>query len=542
MKQLSIIRAIDIAVKPIRHNFIHFAMLFFLASGFQIFSQFLMQDPLRMFNVVTMTMWGLIIAYIASAIILILPPRWPHKIAVIIIYTLLSLSTLTDIIIYATLQLVWNENFPGILAATNSQESAEFVEYYFSGSTIIWIVGWMVFSLLYYQCIKLIIRHKLLTNRWKNYITFIISGMVVVSALYIIRVPDTKAFATSVPGKLYSMRFFKQVEEIEMPELELTDTKESHIPTVFLIIGESHSRSHSQLYGYDKTNMPRLSSLPSDKFVVFSDIESPGTHTQESFKTFMTPSDYSNILWYKSNNVIQLMKEAGYRITWISNQNCRGVHENVISRFANLSDTTLWTSDKYSIEDFTLMSRYDESLLTLYDKLDHSSANKNFFIFHLMGSHVKFSCRYPPTFKGFSANEYQNYPENQRSNLAAYDTSILYTDYVLSEIFKRAEKVGAIAIYFSDHGLDVYNSEPTRCSHANPNNPESVMFGKQIPFMVYIPESFEQEHPELVQRIHKASSQGGNTNQLFFTLMDILGATSPQWPDAADHSLFHVKE
>lgn len=61
-------------LKPIRNNFIHFAMVFILASGFQIFSQFLMQDPLRMFNVVTMTMWGLIIAYSASAIILVLPP------------------------------------------------------------------------------------------------------------------------------------------------------------------------------------------------------------------------------------------------------------------------------------------------------------------------------------------------------------------------------------------------------------------------------------------------------------------------------------
>ena len=34
-----------------------------------------MNDPLRNFNIVTMFMWGLVIAYLGSGIIMITPPK-----------------------------------------------------------------------------------------------------------------------------------------------------------------------------------------------------------------------------------------------------------------------------------------------------------------------------------------------------------------------------------------------------------------------------------------------------------------------------------
>lgn len=539
MKQHLFSRFFNFVLSPIRHNFTHFVMIFVLASGFQIFSQFLMNDPLRNFNIVTMFMWGLVIAYLGSGIIMITPLKLClRNITIGIIYSLLVLSSLADIIIFGALRIVWNENFPAILAATNSQESAEFIDFYFSGNTIFWILGWIFFCVVIGLFLKYLRKHAVaFSKKTKDFIAYVLLGLTVVSVVYVCRTPDTKAFTISLPGKIYSMRFFKQVEDIEMPQLKIFRVSDPDISTVYLVIGESHSRSHSQLYGYEKQNMPRLSALLPDRLVVFDDIEASETHTQAAFKGFMTTSGYSSEPWNKSNNIIQLMKEAGYKTIWISNQNCRGVHENVISRFVSLCDTSLWTSDQYSIKDFTLISRYDGSLPLIYDKFDEKDG---FVVFHLMGSHAKFSCRYPSSFKGFKPDEYKGFPENQRSSLAEYDTAILYTDYVLNEIFKRAEKTGALVIYFSDHGLDLFVTDPNRCGHADNNNPESVRVGKQIPFMVYVPEVFEKEHPELVSRIRKAAKQKGNTNQLFFTLMDVLGVSSPQWPDAAKHSLFYV--
>ena len=77
----------------------------------------------------------------------------------------------------------------------------------------------------------------------------------------------------------------------------------------------------------------------------------------------------------------------------------------------------------------------------IYDLHEHAT-----FI-HLIGSHVRYDRRYPDDF-GFVDNT---------DTVAEYDTSIRYTDFVLSELYKRFRGDSLLFIYISDHGQFVSN-------------------------------------------------------------------------------------
>lgn len=527
---------LDIILYPIRYNFVHFIMLFWVSSASQIFSQLLMHDVMR-----TLFVWGFVIAYIGSAVISVASPKWLRRLVAIIIYTLLSISSLIDISIYATLKTIWNEEFPAVLAGTNLDEAFEFIEFYFGWNSILWIIGFMLSIALILLILRRFWTGDRISDRVKNWVSYIFFGLTLASAAFLLYVPNTKAFNITIFGKI---RFFKYFY-IKPPEIEssaltvIRNNKDDAFP-IFVIIGESHSRSHSQMYGYDKPTMPHLTSLISDRFVVFKNIDAPATYTEGSIRRIMTTSDYSDLEWNKSNTVIQLMKKAGYHTRWLSNQSCRGLTDNYLNRFANLCDEAKWSGDLNCVYFIDQYNSFDENLIGLLDESNIKINSKEFVVIHFIGSHVSFDRRFPKSFKSFDSGLYDRIPQYQRKQMASYDTSIRYTDYVLNELFKRIEKTGGLAFYFSDHGLDFYNTNPDKCGHANNNDPLSVKYGKQIPFFVYISESFAKDHPELVERIHKASSRPGNTDQLFFTLMDVLDATSPQWPKAAEHSLFRA--
>lgn len=524
-------KIIEIILKPIRNNAITFVMAFVLAAGFLLCAQLI--HPLGYFGGVTIALWGIATAYFLSAAIL-LTPKYLRKIVSAIIFAILIIFSIVDVAIFAAIRAYWNNNFPSILAATNKQETTEFLSFYFSGSTLFVILAWAAICLFVFFACKYIVKHKQsLPPRLKKAVLYTTLAASMTATIFCFSTGYTTGCELSLLGKIYSFRYYNSIEELDAPTLQVTKIADTETPTIFLIIGESHSRLHTQLYGYEKENMPHLSALSPSQLVTFDSIDAPATHTQEAFKWFMTTAAQSNKQWYKSNNIIQLTQQAGIKTTWISNQNKMGIYANVISRFTSLCDTTLWTNAEYSI---TNLPHYDSRLTQLYDSItDHSGLT----VFHLMGSHPNFTNRYPADFKGFKESEYTKYPEHQRNDLATYDTSILYTDSLLNEIFNRAEDIGAIAIYFSDHGLDVYNSDPYKCAHADHTDPASLFFGKQIPFFVYIPKSFAIAHPDLTRRIQNTAHNKGNTNQLFFTLMDILGLKSPQYPEAAKYSLFY---
>lgn len=67
--------------------------------------------------------------------------------------------------------------------------------------------------------------------------------------------------------------------------------------------------------------------------------------------------------------------------------------------------------------------------------------------------------------------------------------------------------MNAVALYFSDHAMDFYESADDYCSHSNDNNPASHQAGLKIPFVVYTTARYRDANPLVVQQLEEMAAK-----------------------------------
>lgn len=314
---------------------------------------------------------------------------------------------------------------------------------------------------------------------------------------------------------------FKPSEHVDLTK-HLTneavdETSKTHPHNIVIIIGESFARKHSSLYGYKLNTNPKLTKLKKDSCLyVFSNVTSPELITKESFKYILNTKKKGlndNLKWYEHTTIVEVLKNAGYRTKWFSNQEKTGVTaDNLPSSFSSLCDDIIFNDKK--------KNKYDDFLI---DIDPFNSKGNQLIIYHLMGQHPSFEERYPKEFETFTPSDYMEFPKNQRVILSKYDNACLYNDNVVYNIIRKYEKKDAVIFYFSDHGFDVFDSDPSFAGHANHNNKISERIGKEIPFMVYISKQFGERNPTIKEKIKKSLNNPFCTDCLTFSIMDIAG-------------------
>lgn len=306
----------------------------------------------------------------------------------------------------------------------------------------------------------------------------------------------------------------------------MTPTCNAHPDVVMLVIGESHVRSHSSLYGYDKLTSPRLAKLRDNgNLICFSQAVSPATHTAESFKYFMTTcnSAENEKPWYECLTIPEAVQCAGFNTVWISNQAYSGWHDNVSASFADLCQTMFYAKEKGSEE---LIAYPDEVLFPLVEKYmdKHVSIGTHHCVFiNLMGQHQAYDKRYPRRWEKFKPSHYAAKPENQRAEYASYDNACLYNDYVVDSLFATLRDRNAVAVYFPDHGQDFYVSAPDYCSHSNDSNPVSYQAGIQIPMVVYMSDKYRATHADVERKLRDMSRKPFNTTNMLMLVLYLTG-------------------
>ena len=255
--------------------------------------------------------------------------------------------------------------------------------------------------------------------------------------------------------------------------------------------------------------------------------------------TSYTDEYADNINWYEYLTLIEIIHNAGYTTHWVSNQSKRGLYDNEVGRYAELCDVGLFVGDQNAG-----MSRknYDEELFPLLDTLLCDNTDKRFVVVQMMGSHSAFKERYPTAFSKFSADDYaETYPQLSASNrqlLAEYDNSILYNDSVVYEIMQRFSDKEAIVFYFSDHGIDVFQSSNDYIGHAVAGNEESEFYGRQIPFMVYTTEKFKEKYPHIEEHMWQVVDTPYRTDSIMYTIIDVAGVETVNGLSYKEKSLF----
>lgn len=508
---------------------LHFISLFFLVSSVDVF--FHITRHLYVYSLY-LALHGFLTSYLIILTISLIPYKKVRTCAFNILFILASCFFIIDIVCNVKFHIQFSQVYAAIIIGTNPSESIEFIQTFITGNIIVTIIALMLLLLL----LIYIIRHFYIVKVHKKS-SYILLLLVLLSILAYIHNPSV---AESVfLGKIAT---FSKVQSppnlnkyLTHPNIKVDSAKSAK--NLVIIIGESLSKYHCSLYGYEKETQPHLGQMRNDSLLyVFDNIEAPATNTIEAFKSIMSTyrNEYKDsIAWYECTTILELLNVAGYQTYWFSNQSKTGLFDNIVGKYADLCTYNSFVGNKFSGTERTSL---DAELISLADSVKESNKLRTFF-FHLMGSHEKFSERYPKSFNIYKPSDYMNKPQNQRKDLADYDNSILYNDFVVSSIINSFSDKEAIIIYFSDHALDVYQSSDDYCGHAN-NKHESIKYGKAIPFIVFVSPIYKEKHKDICDSIKNNQSKYFCTDNLFYTIMEIIGASSKDKELRSGLSLF----
>lgn len=480
---------------------------------------------------------GIILSYILTFIVGLFSNKAVRMATTIVFLVILTIVFFTDIVCILEFNSDFSGDFISIVLGTDPSESSEFLRTHFPG--FIW--GTLL-TALFYLLYFLSRRSGLHIPRGWAALPF---AVVLVSLVFLNLKPQARErilVEKSSEGKVYA--FFHYVHNIppdysiyrQPADLEVVGRQPQNIVIIF---GESHCRTHSQFNGYDKVTMPEVQRLIDEgKVTVFDQVTSPGVNTVESFKSMMStyrPEYGESVLFYTCQTLPQVLRDAGYHSSWISNQSQYGMFDNVIGHFAALCDTTIFIGDRFS---GNLRKNLDGELLPFVESaVNRSDTDKNFYAIHLMGSHPNFQERYPESFAFFTPDDYPDRIESQRQNFAYYDNSLRYTDYIVSQIIKVFEDKEAVIMYLSDHGLDFYFTRDDYFAHGVATFPASVEPASEVPCFVYTSEAYQADFPDLCGRMKEHTGDPYRMDNLIYTVMDIAGV---QFKDPAENgaSLF----
>ena len=451
----------------------------------------------------------------------------------VFVFFIFYVNALLDFCFITKYGILFNEDMAAIICGTNRQEAIEYLETYVDGALFLYCLLSLVGCVaLYYAIVRL--------SRYMNRALQIVAlCMVCFGFMVVLLFRPEFVKEHGLTGKIY---WFTQVETppdlkaySSVPELETVCYRRPR--NIVMIIGESFAKGHSSLYGYEKETNPCLAKLQADSLLfVFDHVVASGAHTIEAFKGFMSTyrAEYGDTVeWYSCPTLVDVLRACHYKTTWISNQSKSGFYDNLISKYAELCDTCIFIGDKMA---GMTRKTFDGELVEVTRKVKRFAKGNQFYFIHLLGSHARYCERYPSAYNQFDEKEYQRPSEHQRIQLATYDNSILYNDFVVSELMKLFVDEESIVFYFSDHGLDIYQSNADYFGHAISGVNEH--FGLQIPFVVFTSSLFQIHYPQLMQRIKGSLNRTYNTEDMIYTVMDVLGVTLSDNTEVSSYSLF----
>lgn len=288
--------------------------------------------------------------------------------------------------------------------------------------------------------------------------------------------------------------------------------------TVIVVIGESATRHHLGLYGYHRPTTPFFSSMRDD-LLIFTDIISRHGFTATNISAMLTvPLGKEG----GAAPAIELFRQTGRQVFWISNHNTFHVGKGLFHLLYAANQVIPINPDG----DLGFPGRYDERILPVLDDIlaKTSSSGQRLIFMNIMGSHFKYSSRYPQAFNHFiSQEDIPDAPwrdEKAKATINEYDNTIMYTDYILGEIVNRIHDMpGAALVYLSDHGQEVYDT----LDHMGPGPVLSSRYFVDIPFIMWLSPSFRNTRSHDVARWQTYTDRPGVSDCLPSVLAEICG-------------------
>jgi heptose-I-phosphate ethanolaminephosphotransferase len=307
------------------------------------------------------------------------------------------------------------------------------------------------------------------------------------------------------------------------PLTNLKDAAAGQPSTLVLVIGESTNRQRMSLYGYPRATTPELDKLR-DQLAVFDNVITPRPYTIEALQQVLTFADEENPdLYLKTPSIVSMMKQAGYKTYWITNQQTMTKRNTMLTTFSEQADEQVYLNNNRNQN----ARQYDGDVLAPFSKALADPAERKFIVVHLLGTHMSYQYRYPPNFDKFTDREGvpASISDDQLPTYNSYDNAVLYNDFVVSSLIKDYAKTdpNGFLLYLSDHGEDVFDSAGHSTLGRNEGKPTAPMY--TIPFMAYASPKWRESHSWNfagdLQRPYSSS-------QLIHTWADLAGLSSTE--------------
>jgi heptose-I-phosphate ethanolaminephosphotransferase len=282
-------------------------------------------------------------------------------------------------------------------------------------------------------------------------------------------------------------RLIKDKEGGKFTNVHLKNLNEKSIYVI--IIGESATRNHLGLYGYNRQTTPLLNEIK-DELYIYTNVIAPHTTTIQVLIKALTPGDYENSEKTTDGTLMQLMNRAGFKTYWISNQKPFGTYESITSKLSKTACERVFLNSSSSKSTLA----FDEDLFEPFKHALKDTVFKKLIIVHLLGVHAEYEKRYPSEFDVFTdkpQTKFRN--ENAFKIINEYDNAIVYNDFIIRNLIEevRQTAVNAYVLYFSDHGEDVFETKDM-AFHSESEGTKPMY---DIPFFVWLSDDFKKNLP-----------------------------------------------
>lgn len=307
----------------------------------------------------------------------------------------------------------------------------------------------------------------------------------------------------------------EEVKDFKFNSSALYDKDEKEI--YVLIIGEAARSSNFSLNGYDRATTPNLEAM--SNVISFKKAYSSATLTEKALPLLLSRATPLNMdIAFREKTLPELFQESGFWVSWIGNQSFNNPY---IVRLAEKSDYSY-----LSTVDFDSSDRYDGLLLPIFDDVLNKDNNKTFVVIHTLGSHFRYNYRYPENFGKFSPGIPDNFSygdigmDKKEQFINSYDNTILYTDYVISEIIRSVKKQNCVSavVYISDHGENLYDGDSDKFLHGSEIASREEL---HVPLIIWFSDKYIEGNKKIYSNILKNCGSVVSTDNIFYTVSEI---------------------
>ncbi len=301
-----------------------------------------------------------------------------------------------------------------------------------------------------------------------------------------------------------------------------------------IVVGETARAMNFSLNQYPRLTNPLLAQRAG--LINFNNVSSCGTATAVSVPCVFSAlgrENYSDGKAQSQEGMLDVLKHAGLDVVWIDNNSgCKGVCARV--GYEDISEPVPGDPLCNAEECF------DEMLLqTLPDRI-RNAKNDLVIVLHQKGSHgPAYWKRYPAAFAKFgpvcATNDLEKCSREQIT--AAYDNTILYTDFVLDKAIGMLQQASADAgvdtalVYFSDHGESL--GEKNMYLHGAPyiiSPPEQ----RRVPLMLWMSEHYAERFKIDRRCVAARAGQPFSHDNVFHSVLGMLDISTAVYNPALD--------